>query len=69
MAECVRVLGFTDLRIEHVLLTLCCYCNRQGGRMDVDAVKQLIGELMDISSGIGDFHVCVFERLLCVAAG
>ena len=27
MAECVRVLGFTDLRIEHMLLLLNCYCN------------------------------------------
>ena len=27
MAECVRVLGFTDLRIEHMLLLLTCYCN------------------------------------------
>ena len=27
MTECVRVIGFTDLRIEHILLLLCCYCN------------------------------------------
>ena len=26
MTESVRVLGFTDLRIEHILLLLCCYC-------------------------------------------
>ena len=27
MQQCVRVLGFTDLRVEHILLLLCCYIN------------------------------------------
>lgn len=30
MQQCVRVLGFTDLRIEYILLLLCCFTKRRG---------------------------------------
>lgn len=55
MTQCVRVLGFTDLRIEHILLLLCCYCNYQSA--ETSMVDQLLGELLDISAGIEDYHV------------
>lgn len=66
MAECVRVLGLTDIRIEHVLLLLNCYC-RYGVEVGVTAstehqseeavVRQLLGELSDVSSEIEDYCV------------
>lgn len=54
---CVRVLGFTDLRIEHILLLLCCHCNYLSA--ETATVDQLLGELLDISAGIEDYHVIV----------
>ena len=30
MQQCVRVLGYTDLRIEYILLLLCCFSKRRG---------------------------------------
>ena len=66
MAECVRVLGLTDLRIEHVLLLLNCY-SRYGVEVGATAstehqseeavVRQLLGELCDVSSEIEDYCV------------
>lgn len=56
MSQCVRVLGFTDLRIEHILLLLCCYCNYLNSANEI-VVNQLLGELLDISAGIEDYHV------------
>lgn len=61
MTQCVRVLGFTDLRIEHILLLLCCYCNYMNA--ETATVDQLLGELLDISAGIEDYHVVLgFDR-------
>ena len=57
MTQCVRVLGFTDLRIEHILLLLCCHCNYLSA--ETATVDQLLGELLDISAGIEDYHVIV----------
>ena len=56
MTECVRVIGFTDLRIEHILLLLCSYCNHSDPSNAL-TVKNLLGELEDISIGIEDYHV------------
>ena len=66
MAECVRVLGLTDLRIEHVLLLLNCY-SRYGVEVGATVsteqqteeavVRQLLGELCDVSSEIEDYCV------------
>ena len=66
MAECVRVLGLTDVRIEHVLLLLNCY-SRYGVEVGVTTsteqqteeavVRQLLGELCDVSSEIEDYCV------------
>ena len=66
MAECVRVLGLTDVRIEHVLLLLNCY-SRYGVEVGVTisteqqteeaVVRQLLGELCDVSSEIEDYCV------------
>lgn len=56
MSQCVRVLGFTDLRIEHIILLLCCYCNYLNSENEM-VVNQLLGELLDISAGIEDYHV------------
>ena len=66
MAECVRVLGLTDVRIEHVLLLLNCY-SRYGVEVSVTisteqqteeaVVRQLLGELCDVSSEIEDYCV------------
>ena len=56
MSQCVRVLGFTDLRIEHISLLLCCYCNYLKSENEM-VVNQLLGELLDISAGIEDYHV------------
>ena len=66
MAECGRVLGLTDVRIEHVLLLLNCY-SRYGVEVSVTVsteqqteeavVRQLLGELCDVSSEIEDYCV------------
>lgn len=62
MSQCVRVLGFTDLRIEHILLLLCCYCNYMNSENEI-VVNQLLGELLDISAGIEDYHVWINSSL------
>ncbi|KAK8814936.1 hypothetical protein WA556_006973 [Blastocystis sp. ATCC 50177/Nand II] len=68
MAECVRVLGLTDLRIEHVLLLLNCY-SRYGVETEEAVVRQLLGELCDVSSEIEDYcsHAALPVRLTALS--
>ena len=70
MQQCVRVLGYTDLRIEYILLLLCCFSKRRGDvRMlrfdefqDTECIiGALLSELNDISTSIEEYHVA-FRR-------
>ena len=71
MQQCVRVLGFTDLRVEHILLLLCCYIiyhdevGLEFGRQSQDSetiVGALLSELNDVSTRIEEYQVS-----LCLA--